>query len=57
MDDLWAIEGDVLEGVDCDEDDTGVGVDAVLCVTIADGVKDLENRNVSGCEHMRLRDV
>ena len=40
MDDLWAIEGDALEGVDCDEDDTGVGVDAVLCVTIADGVKD-----------------
>lgn len=40
LDNFWAIEGDALEGVDSDEDDTGVGVDTVLCVTIADGMKD-----------------
>ena len=27
-------------GVDGDEDDSGVGIDTVLCVTIANGVKD-----------------
>lgn len=29
-----------MEGVDGDEDDAAVGVDAVLGITIADGVKD-----------------
>ena len=40
LDDFWAIEGDALEGVDGNEDDSGVCIDAMLGVTIADGVKD-----------------
>ncbi len=40
LDDFRTIEGDALEGIDGNEDDSGVRVDAVLAVTIADGVKD-----------------
>ena len=40
LDDFGTIESDALEGVDSNEDDPGVRVDAVLGVTIADCVKD-----------------
>lgn len=38
--DFWAIEGDALEGVDGDEDNSGICIDAMLGVTIANCVKD-----------------
>ena len=40
LDDFWTVECDALEGVDSNEDDSGVCVDAVLGITIADCVKD-----------------
>ena len=40
LDDFGTIEGDTLEGVYSDEDDSGVCINAVLGVTIADCVKD-----------------
>ena len=40
LDDFGTIESDALEGVHGNEDDSGVRVDAVLGVTIADCVKD-----------------
>ena len=38
--DFRTIESDTLEGVDGNEDNSGVCIDAVLSVTIADCVKD-----------------
>ena len=40
LDDFWAIESDTLEGVDGNEDDARICIDAMLRVTIADGMKD-----------------
>ena len=40
LNDFWAVQGDALEGIDGNEDDTGICIDAMLGVTIADGVKD-----------------
>ena len=42
LDDLGAIEVDALEGIDGNEDDTTVGVYAMLRVAISDGVENLQ---------------
>lgn len=39
LNDLGSIESNALEGVHGNEDDTTVGVYAVLCVSIPNGVK------------------
>jgi len=40
LNDFRSIECDALEGVNGDENNSTVGVDAMLGVTIADGVED-----------------
>lgn len=39
LNDLGAIERDALEGIDSDEDDSTVGIDAMLGIAIANGMQ------------------
>ena len=48
LDNLRPIESDALEGVDSNEDDSGVSIDAMLSVTIADCMKDWKKRESRG---------
>ena len=56
LDDFGTIESDALEGVDSNEDDPGVRVDAVLGVTIADCVKDWRIEIVATRRQRRARE-
>lgn len=38
--DFWTVKGDALEGIDCNKDYAAVGVDAVLRITVSNGMKD-----------------
>ena len=53
LDDLGAIEGDALEWVHGNQHNTGVGIDAMLGISVSNGVEDcrekvrLQNRHIS----------
>lgn len=46
LNDLWAIYCYSLEGIHGNQDDSRIGVDAVLSITIADGVENYEQNFV-----------
>ena len=48
LNNLRPIESDALEGVDSNEDDSRVSIDAMLSVTIADCMKDWKKREGRG---------